>query len=74
MHEVGAENGNVLLEPGQHGLADTKRLDRLFIRTGQQMFVVRRGQAEDVAENMGQGEMHRTTPFTGHQYNAGRPT
>ena len=32
MQKVGAEDGNVLLEPRQHGLADTERLDHLADR------------------------------------------
>ena len=56
MHKVGAEDGDVLLEPRQHGLADTERLDGLLIGTGEQVFIMRRGQAEDVAKNVGEGE------------------
>lgn len=63
MHKVGAEDGDVLLEPRQHGLADTERLDGLLIGTGKQVFVMRCGQAEDVAKNVGEGEMHGCYPF-----------
>lgn len=42
MHQIGAEDGDVLPEPRQHGLADTEGLDGFFISAGQKVFVVRR--------------------------------
>ena len=61
--EVGAKDGDVLLETGQHGLADTKRLDGLLIRTGEKMLIVWRGWGEEVAKNMGKCELHGFDPF-----------
>ena len=63
MHKVGAEDGDVLLEPRQDGLADTERLDGLLIGASEQVFVMRCGHAEDVAKNMRESEMHGFDPF-----------
>ena len=65
MHEVGTEYSNVLLEPRQHRLADTERLKGFFVGTGEKVFVMRRGQAEDVAEDMRNGKRHGCDPFHG---------
>ncbi|MDR3531642.1 MAG: hypothetical protein P4L90_13955, partial [Rhodopila sp.] len=63
VHEVGAENRDVLLETRQDGLADAECLDGFFVGAGEQMLIVRRGQAEDIAKNMGKSEMHGGDPF-----------
>jgi hypothetical protein len=51
VHEVWAEDGDVLLEPRQNWLADAKCLDGFLVGTGEKVFIVRRGQAEDIAKN-----------------------
>ena len=50
MHQIGALNGHRLLKLGKNGLADAKRLDGFLISAGEQVFVVRRGQAKDFAK------------------------
>jgi hypothetical protein len=63
VHEVGTQDGNVLTEPSQHRLADTKRLDRFLIGTSQKVLVVQTGHPEDIAEDMGKSDVHRGDPF-----------
>jgi hypothetical protein len=44
MHKIGAKNRNVLLEAGEHRLADTKRSQRLLVGTGEQVLIMRFGE------------------------------
>ena len=74
MHEIRTEDGNILLEPHQHGLADAKRLDRFLISTSKKMLVVQSGDAEEVAKKMGNREMHGYDPFKVSQRHTGRNT
>ncbi len=63
MHKVGTKNGNVRREPRQHRLTDTQCLNRSLIGAGQKMFVVWRGQAENVPQTKRKSEMHGCDPF-----------
>jgi hypothetical protein len=64
MHQVGAEDGDVLLEAGQDGLADTEGLDGFLIRAGEQVFVMWHGPAENGTQALWQSNMHRVRPLS----------
>lgn len=49
MHQIRTQDRNILLEPGQHRLADPKCLHRFLVGTGKKVLVMRRRQAEHVA-------------------------
>ncbi|HYZ24534.1 MAG TPA: hypothetical protein VE690_20470 [Rhodopila sp.] len=59
MHEIGAQNRDILLKPRQNRLADAQRLNRFLIRAGKQMFIVRLRQAKQIPHHMWKGEVHR---------------
>jgi hypothetical protein len=63
MHQVGTKGGDILLEPSQHGLAHAKGLDGFLIGAGEKVLIVRRGEAEDVAQNMRKRKAHGCDPF-----------
>ena len=63
MHEIGTEDGDVLLKTSKHRLAYTKCLDGLFVGSGKEMLVLKHGEAKDVAKGMGEGKVHGNDPF-----------
>jgi hypothetical protein len=63
MHEVRAEDGDILLEPCQYGLADAKRLQGFFVGAGEKVLVVRRRAAKNIVKTMEKGKMHGRNPF-----------
>jgi hypothetical protein len=70
VNKVRTKDRDILAEPRQHWLADAKCLDRFLIGTGQQMLIMRHGQAEHIAKNRREDESHGYNPF--HQHEADR--
>lgn len=64
MHEVRAQNSDVRLEPREYRLTDAECLDRGLIGAGEEVLVMRLGNAEDIAENMRKSERHGCNPFS----------
>jgi hypothetical protein len=64
MHKIGAEDSDILLEPRQDRLTDTKSPDGFLIGAGEQMLVVWRGRAEDPVKNRRKSEVHGRNPLT----------
>ena len=63
MHQVGAEDGDILLEAGQNGLADAESLDGFLISAGEQVLVMRHRPIENSAQALWQSDMHRVRPL-----------
>ncbi len=63
MDEIGAKDGDILLETRQNRLTDTKCLDGFLIRAGKEMFVMRGREAENIAQDLGKSEIHLGNPF-----------
>lgn len=64
MHKVRAQDGDVLLKPGQDRLADTERLDRGFVGAGEKVFVEPSGEPENIAQTLRKCEIHGYDPFS----------
>jgi hypothetical protein len=64
VHQVGAQDGNILLEAGQDRLADAEGLNGFLIGAGEQVLVMRHGQAEYGAKTLWQSDMHRVRPLS----------
>ena len=60
--QVGAQYGDLTLEPRQHRLANAERLDRGLVGAGEQMLVDGRRHAEKIADHVGKRKMHGKSP------------
>jgi hypothetical protein len=63
MHQVRTQDRDILLEAGQHRLADPQGLYGFLIGAGQKMLVMRGGQAENTPQDRRENDMHRRYPF-----------